>query len=88
MVNTRYSSPPCELKLQASTKSLTASLDALERSAGSTALPAPELTDQQRLAVCRELIAFWPKSGCIHLDQAVERYTQAAKMRLSGKAAE
>lgn len=40
------------------------------------------LTDQQRIEVCRELWAYWYRSGRIHLDQAMSDYQRAARERL------
>jgi hypothetical protein len=39
-------------------------------------------TDEQRVAVCRELWAYWTKSGRIHLDQAMSNYQREAEERL------
>jgi hypothetical protein len=42
-----------------------------------------DLTDEQRLEVCRELRAFWVKSGRLHLDQALFHFEEEAKQRLA-----
>ncbi len=39
------------------------------------------LTDEQRVAVCRELWAYWYRSGRIHLDQAMGNYQREAEQR-------
>lgn len=41
------------------------------------------LTDEQRVAVCRELWAYWYQSGRIHLDQAMTNYQREAEERVS-----
>jgi hypothetical protein len=39
-------------------------------------------TDQQRLMVCRELVAYQFKNGQTHMDQALYAYEREAKARL------
>lgn len=41
------------------------------------------LTDEQRLAVVRELWAYWYQSGRIHLDQAMSNYQREAEERVA-----
>jgi hypothetical protein len=85
----RYSSPPSPDKLNASTLSLASSLDELERKVGGLPLPAGvavaalDLTDEQRLAVCRELWLFMRDGRYIHMDAAVHGYEREAKERLA-----
>lgn len=75
MHDERYSTPPTAESLEASTVRLKASNDRLE-------VGAPIVTDEQRLAVCRELVAYQFKHGQTHLDQAMYAYEREAKARL------
>lgn len=43
---------------------------------------ADELSDEQRLQVCRELTARWYRNGRTHLDQELAAYEREAKERL------
>jgi hypothetical protein len=88
MRSDRYSSPPDPAKLEESTRSLEASLDTLERKVGRLPLPATvapaaiEPTDEQRVAVCRELTKRWYSTGAVHLDQVMANYEREARERL------
>lgn len=46
------------------------------------------LTDEQRLAVVRELWAYWSKSGCVHLDQAMASYQREVQERIEQRSGE
>jgi hypothetical protein len=81
------SSPSAE-RLNQSTARLAASNDALERKVGGLPLPAAvavaalDLSDEQRLAVCRELNQRWYRTGAVHLDQVMASYEREARERL------
>lgn len=71
----RYSTPPTAESLAASTEQLTKALDQMEHG-------TPLVTDQQRLEVCRELVAYQFKHGQTHLDQAMYAYEREVKARM------
>lgn len=85
-MNGRYSSPPSLDKLNESTVRLAKSLDAMQARIGSEPMPPPmriavaviDLTDEQRLAVCREL-----KQELGYLPEELLAYEAAAKGRLA-----
>ncbi len=67
--------PPTAETLQASTQRLKSTLDKLDADTAT-------VTDEVRIAVVRELWAYWYKSGAVLFDGAVGRYEAEAKVRL------
>lgn len=41
-----------------------------------------QLSDETRLEVCRELSAYWYRSGATHLDQALAGYEREVRARM------
>ncbi len=68
--------PPTAESLANSTQRLKSTLDKLDADTAT-------VTDEMRIAVVRELWAYWYKSGAVLFDGAVGRYEAEAKWRLS-----
>lgn len=49
---------------------------------------ATDLTEEQRLEVCRELRRYWVQSGHVHLDVALYHFEEEAKQRLAQRETE
>lgn len=74
-MTSRYSTPPDAAKLEESTRNLEASLDHLARSVAI-------VTDEQRLVVFRELVAYQYLGKFTHLDQALYAFEREIKARM------
>lgn len=74
----RPSLPPGDESLRQMTARLTARNDEHEAELAKVSA----ITDKDRLAVVREIWAYWIKDKATHLDQALIRYEAEAKVRL------
>lgn len=55
----------------------------LEPQGWKAAVNAETLSDTARLSVCRELSAYWYRSGATHLDQALAGYEREVRARMA-----
>lgn len=78
MTGDRYSVPPTAESLEQSTARLKASNDRIESG-------LPPVSDEQRLAVCLELVSYRYKHGQTHMDDAMTAYEREAKARIAGR---
>lgn len=82
-MNDRLSLPPGDDSLARMTKQYSLANDRHEAALAASAVVVP--TDEQRLAVCRELLADWYSSGATHLDQTMANYERKARDRIAAR---